>query len=617
MFDTNVIRGRCFQKGILLFLFFLLSIALIISWNTPATGYESSIYESAPLLFWVILFSSAIAGIASVIVSIAKNELDQCYSWKVNFLIIYLCYTICLSLFIIRGYYMWWRGTVDPVFHIEWIKETIITSRVPNDLIYPIMHIYLSEIVLIAGIDPITLHKIMPVIFSILFILYMYVFAKIVFSNTAEALLVTIIGCTIFRTDFYLTLIPNGLSNLLLPLALFVFFKYLSQGRWVWAIPLTILVILYPVFHPVPTIFIGLVFLTLWTPLIIQNSMRYIHDREIAIPNFKSYIFKLILPFSVMLIWFIFWISSFGVWGDTLKSIYQTIFLEGTPSEAMDLLDMVSYAQGYGYNVIEIAIKQYGVVMVVLVLSILAVILILRDYYRQGRYNKPLLTLLGPFGALLVIMPILFLFDLPFNAFRFLHALLILATIFSAYTLYYILTCKRRISLAERIPFASIFVIVIISGLFLGGSLSLYPSPYKLTPSYQITHSEFAGMTFFYENRDVHTPLSGITTPIWGFANLILTPEEIATQHLPRSLKDHRAPWHFGYDNYTSVSFLYDTETDLIITQPDRVFYTDLFPEMAQERLTTQDFDRLKIDPGIDFIYSNGEFDFYKIVMMM
>jgi hypothetical protein len=47
------------------------------------------------------------------------------------------------------------------------------------------------------------------------------------------------------------------------------------------------------------------------------------------------------------------------------------------------------------------------------------------------------------------------------------------------------------------------------------------------------------------------------------------------------------------------------------------VFYTDIFPNMAQYRFTTQDFERLKVDPGVDSIYSNGEFDFFKVIMML
>ncbi len=616
MFSPSAIHGQGFQKVALIFLFSLLSVALIITWNTPATGYEASIYRSTPLLLWVSLISSVIAGITLVAVSIAKNELDQSYFWKIGFLLVFLSYTVCLALFIIRGYYMWCISG-DPASHIGWIREMLNTGHTAStSLIYPITHVYLSEIILITDLDLVFLHKIIPVIFSILFILYMYVFAETVFHNTAAALLVGIVSCTIFRTDFYLNLIPSGLSSLFLPLVLFVIFKCMYQRRFAWAVPRSILVILYPVFHPVSTMFIGLVLLTLWIPHTIPRIARYIHERKKTLSDLENYKFGLMPPFLTLLIWFIFWISAFKIWDTTIKKIYQAIFGEGVPSEAMELMNSVSYAQEYGYSVTEIVIKQYGVLMILSALSILAVLLLLKNLH-HGRYNESLLSLVGPFGALSIFIPVLLLFDLPFNAFRFLHALTILMVILSAYTLYTILIYKRGTSLLRGTTFAAVFVAMIISGLFLGSMLNLYPSPYNFYVSYQNTHLEVTGMEYVYHHRNVTIPLTRITIDFRTFSNAILTPEERTLQHISRYSEDKDlVPWHFGYDTNSSLSLAYDKETDLVIIQKDRLLYTDNFPDMAKYRFTKQDFKQLEIDPGVDALYSNGEFDFFKINVM-
>jgi len=167
MFSLSAIKRQRFQKVALIFLFSLLSIALIITWNTPATGYEASIYWSTPLILWVSLIASVTVGIALVVVSIAKKELEQNSLWKIGFLLVFLCYTVCLALFIIRGYYMWCM-TGDPASHIGWIKETLNTGQVSATLIYPIMHIYLSEIVFMTDLDLVFLHKVVPLIFGLL-----------------------------------------------------------------------------------------------------------------------------------------------------------------------------------------------------------------------------------------------------------------------------------------------------------------------------------------------------------------------------------------------------------------------------------------------------------------
>ena len=123
-------------------------------------------------------------------------------------------------------------------------------------------------------------------------------------------------------------------------------------------------------------------------------------------------------------------------------------------------------------------------------------------------------------------------------------------------------------------------------------------------------------MAYIYEHRDVTTLLSGITVSPGRFADALLTPEERALQHLPVYLGDRsRAPWHFGYDRYSSISSAYDEEADLVITQRDKTVYADYFPDMARYRFTSQDFERLNDDPGVDFLYSNGEFDLWKVTI--
>lgn len=125
-------------------------------------------------------------------------------------------------------------------------------------------------------------------------------------------------------------------------------------------------------------------------------------------------------------------------------------------------------------------------------------------------------------------------------------------------------------------------------------------------------------MEHVYDHRDVTTPLTGITVAPERFADALLTPSERAVQRLSNYLKDkEQAPWHFGYDTYSSLTSVYDKETDLVIIPKDKALYTDIFPDMAQYRFTDQDFERLKVDPGVDFIYSNGEFDFFKVVVTL
>lgn len=611
MLIPNAIHEQRFQKIIFIFLFLLLSVALIITWNAPAVGYEVSIYRSTPLILWVSLISSVIVGITVVVTSAAKNEFDQCSLWKIGFLLIFLSYVVCLALFIIRSYYMLGVGG-DAASHIGWIKDILNIGHLPTSLIYPTIHIYLSETILITGLDLIFLHKIAPLIFSLLCILFMYVFARTLLSKSAEVLLAVVISCSL-AFGWYLDLTANALANHFLPFALFLVVRYLQQRTWPWTIALVAVLLLYPVFHPVPAAFLGLTFLTLWIPLILPKITEILREGKINYSNLSGPNFRLVLPFLILLAWFIFWISSFSVWGWTLQSIYETICLEEGPSKILDLADEVSYAQGYGYNVIEQVVRRLWSPIILSVLSAISLPLLWRNF-QNGHHRKYLFSFYGPFGMIALAIPLLYTFNLAFGPLRLMIYISMLGTVFAAYLLVHLLTREKGNSGLKRFNLQKAFVIIAIFGLFLGGMLNLYSSPYNLKHNHQTPLSEVVGMKYFFEHRDVNVSLSGITITPGRFADAFLTPDERAVQNLPRELGDRVAPWHFGYDRFFSISSAYDEETDLIIRQRDKTIYVDYFPEMAQFRFTIQDFERLDEDPGVNFLYSNGGFDLRKII---
>jgi hypothetical protein len=132
--------------------------------------------------------------------------------------------------------------------------------------------------------------------------------------------------------------------------------------------------------------------------------------------------------------------------------------------------------------------------------------------------------------------------------------------------------------------------------------------------TYQSTQSEVAGMKYFLEYRNMSAPVSGFGLAIGRFAELLLPREKRSGQHLPQYLaRENNPPWHFGYDQEPSIANLYGNETHLLLPQKERSRYTDYYPEMAEYRITMQDFERLYSDSGVNLLYSNGGFDFLTI----
>jgi hypothetical protein len=610
MFGPSAIHRQHFQKVTLICLFSLLSVALIIAWNTPATGYESSIYRSTPLILWVSLIASMIVGISLVVVPIAKKEVEQNFLCKIGFLLVFLCYTICLALFIIRGYYMWCM-TGDPASHIGLIKETLNAGQAPVTLIYPITHIYLTEIISLTNLDLVFLHKVVPLIFGLLCVLFMYVLAKTIFVKNSIYLLVGILSCCL-AYSWYLRLTPNILANFFLPFVIFLVYKNVQKRTWAWVVPLVITLVLVPIFHVVPTMILTLVFMSIcifaalscignrWKIRKLNDSVGETHRR-------------IIILFSIMVIWWIFWVSLFSIFYHQILSLYDAIAF-GTDDAWMNSLgDTASTATAYGYNVIEQIVRNLWGQLILCALSALSLPLVIKGYL-ESRDDTRILSLLLVFVIVLPLSATFYLFDLAFTPQRLLYAISMFGTFFAAYFLSFFLTSNAKCHL---LPFnaraKSAIVIVIVLGLFMGGLLALYPSPYILSASWQNTHSEIEGLLFTYDHRDVTVPLTGILTAPGRSSHALLAPEKRATQGLPLYPEDQPIPYRFGYDVNFSISSVCTREIDIIITQKDKIQYVEALPELAELRYTRHDFDRLRIDPALHFLYSNGEFDYYKV----
>jgi len=612
MFNNRETYSQGLQKCILIILFLFLTGALYITWNVPSAGFEASIYYSTPLVLWIALICSVIAGVSIIILSVSHSDFGRSNLWKYGFLLILLCYTIGLGLFIIRGYYAW-AINGDPGNHLGWIQEILQTGFIPDAVFYPITHIFLSEISLFTTLNPLSLYTIIPLFFSLLCVGFIYIFVRVLSTNRIEPVIAGIISCT-FLYGWYLNFTPNALSNMFFPLALFLMFKYFKRSSFSWGILLYIMLLLYPVFHPLPSVILGTILLTLWIPQKLHDFWNAFHEKNRNLLNVNRMDVKGVIPFLFLLIWFIFWYSFYSIWGYTITEVYQTVSTEGKASQGQYLIENIKYAQIYGYNVLEYFLKSYGALLLLSILSVIAFLLLWKTVSRDQKQEN-IFSLYGPFGILCIFIPALFIFNLPFAPFRFLFYVAVMETVFVAYLVSFIVIRSRERKRTGIVWMTNFAIVVLLGGLFLSGMLTLYPSPYGVSVTEQTTQSEILGMTHFFAYRDVTIPVSGFNTAVGRFADLLLSPQQKSIQNLPAYLPNKaQPPWHFGYERFPSLAFSYDKETDLIIMQRDKSYYSDYFPDMAKYRITVQDYERLNYDPGVSLVYSNGNFDLMTII---
>jgi len=192
----------------------------------------------------------------------------------------------------------------------------------------------------------------------------------------------------------------------------------------------------------------------------------------------------------------------------------------------------------------------------------------------------------------------------------------VICTIFTGFVGYKIIEKIQHVNSVYITRLALGLIVTLFVGIFLSGILKLYPSPYILSASWQTTKTEVEGMDWFFNNRDFLIEISGISIAPGRFADLLLTLEEKRNQRIPWGYLSEEmiAPYHFGYNNHSSLSELYKKDTYLLITERDKSTYLDVFPEMAKYRWYPDDFERLESDWGVDKLYSNGEFYIWSII---
>ncbi len=600
------ILNRKILVNILCIICILCAVVAIITSNLSTdVGYESSIYTSIPVLLWISVFLLIIVGLVTIMDQIFNDKIYQSNLWFVGLFLIFLSYTICQSLYIVRGYYFWCME--DPASHVGYVNNILLTGHVPSELFYPILHIYTSQISLLLNTDVITLHKVLPLIFGMLYIPFIYILSKMIFSEKSQIILSTIAGST-FINGWYLNFTPNGLSNLFFPLLLFLFLKVTSTKDIRWEILIVIMAFFYPIFHPVPAfifiIFLSVQFLPTYTFNKLNNLTAPITKKEPFL-RFKMTLIILIL------VWSITWISSFYIWEATIWNTNKLIN-EGGPTKISELADSISYAQGYGYNVVEQVLKVMGGPLVYVIISIVSFPIIWKE-----RNNEKLNNLFSFYGPLLFIwlfITIFYFSNLSFSPLRIVTYSTIISTLFVGYFLNYLI---KKIKFEHKKIFVYFFLgsIFLLSLVWINAILTLYPSPYDRGINYQTPLSEIEGMDWLFGNKNLNLEITGITIAPFRFGDFILTPEQSKLQKLHKwALPDYlKVPYHFGYDNNSSLSSYYNQSLYMGIDEKDKLIYKDLFPEVANIRWTSSDFEKLNGDVSIKKIYSNKKFEIFYI----
>lgn len=619
MFLNNKVEIKTTYCLMLISTFCFVGIAYvsIMIWKSPASGYEASIYKAIPKLFWGVILINILWGIITLIYELVGEKYKTRSFYVVGILLMVLPYILILSLYIIRGYPLY--GSGDVMSHYDYVRNISLTGHLDKQNIYPISHILAVKYHQILGIDIMSLFRYIPLIFNILYLVFIILLARIILPYKEQLLLAVAASATIVYNGWSIYFAPNQLANLFLPLAFYLFFRKnlwvvipIKKNSFNYAFLLCIVLILYPVFHQVSALGLFLLIPMICLPANLLTKLKN------EFPNNSNNSFMLpkldVVAIIIMFVWLISWVSSFYVWKATIRNIYS-IITEESPMYLDKFTQDALYAQQHGYNIISLFFKNYGGALLYVILALLAFPILRRKIINEPKMLY-LFSLYGPIPAYALAIIALFLVDLPATPLRVVSFVVLIATLFTGYMLSEIVIKAKKYYYTGKkglYILSCSLVVLILYGSYINGILKLYPSPYTLYPNDQVTRADLTGMNWFFNKKDTSFLASSLSITQGRFSDLLLTPAErrmrkdllSAFASTPPELK---LPFHFGYDKNQKLGVSYKNDAYLILNKRDEVLYGEVFPDMAHIRFTPSDFRELENDISLNRLYENGEF---------
>lgn len=587
-------------------IFILLSI-LIISTTPPASGYEISIYEAYPTYFWLLLIISFSLGIAILIHQALVSERSML--WAGGFYIVVIVNIIVIILPILRGYFISSGG--DEISHLGMIKDIELTTRLGFSNVYPLSHILAHSITSICGLDLRLVLKFIPCVFYLIYLLGLYLLADTLCDDFGQVLLILAFGSVLSFTYFNNLFLPTQLILYLLPLLLFLFFKYIICYNIFRATTFIVFLMAMPFLHPLGSTFLVVIFIQ----LVLSMKLYKFMSKDLAIDTSAAWYSprRAFLSGVLLSIIFLSWFINFAIFKSTFIRAYEWFFRESGPPEIITITETVSMS---GLNIPELVrlfLMWYGPSLIFSFITLLAILAIIRKIFSRSVEVK----LYELFFSILFIFFSFFFIATYFGDFiitgfslRIFCWALVPSIIINGISTYnFIKYSKYTLGfLKKNLMTMGLFIMIVTTAIL--GVFSVYPSPHILQGNMQVTTMEWTSMIWFYEHKNDDNTLvfSQLSKRAPHYLYGYNSPK-------PKSVGSFiEIPVHLGYDKNESLADSITSDSYMIINDNVRVQKELLWPQKG--KYTIDDLNQIDYDPNIVRLYSNSGLDVYRVTSM-
>jgi len=509
-----------------------------------------------------------------------------------------------------------WNISGDGGNHLGYINEIMQTGYMNENLIYPYIHLLSVIFLYFFNFDIISIHKIVQVIFLLLFPIFMFLLSKHIFLHKSKNhIFVFLISCSFLIGN--VSLAPFILSNLMFPLFLTVYAINLRNNRWEWRIILLLCIFLSIIFHLIAGFTYGLLIVTTCA-LFLISVKKFNSTASYSLNDLHISITQILF----LIVCFFTWSLQFLYVQWTINNMYTTLVQSGIDEYSI-ISESINNAVSVGNNPIIEIFKRYGLKILIIFISFVSTLLFFKKDY-TSKENSMLFVTYASFFSVIAFM-IFIVTSMGFTmASRWLSYTQIIGAILCSYLFVYIISSSKN-KKNEYFLVKKLLTIFLLCGVLTLGIISFYPSPFNGQASYHTTKQSVDAMKWFFNYRNVENPLIGITIAPGRYADYLLNKDERIIQQKEHYLMDYmysvqkygvvdlRPPFRFGYNENSQLGNKYDQNTYMITTKKDMDIYSILKPELAKVSWNQKDFELLENDSTISKIYWNSDYTIWEI----
>ncbi|WP_458188924.1 hypothetical protein [Haladaptatus sp. NG-WS-4] len=588
------------EKSALVVGFCSLAMAVFVAHESPATGYELSIYGATPTSFWI---GAAVALLVGTAVAVSSPDWYRSLGLVLGGTAMFSI----ASLPLLRGYHFYGPG--DALTHLGWAKDIISGDMAVYELLYPGTHtiaIVLSEV---TGLSLRRSLLMMVSAFVLVYLLFVPLTVRVVtdddraetFAALAGFLLLPINAISVFVMPH-----PTSQAILFLPLVLYLVAKYVtsSDGRRLplfgtaagTLLALTSLAMV--LVHPQQAVNVILLF---GGVVVVQFVYRLFHDGH-AIARHRPMYAQTLFLMATFLMWTPFHERSGGAVSSLLSSLIDD------PTAGADATQAAASLSQLGGSIRLLFVKLF---LVSLLFSVVAGLFMLGGLFDRVKgtdtcafvkyFAIGMIPLTGLFG-------VFFVASLGQFHFRVMGFIMVPVTVLGG------VAFARGTSLVERrLPNADP-VAGFTAGVFLFLLVlsvpTLFHSPYMYQPSGHVSESQMAGYETAFDQRG-DALFTGLRSPGDRYSDAILGYNESQRNDF-RGEPIYGSELNATGENFTARRLVtaFEDPRYLPVTDSAKARELDVYNGL---RFPKRGFRTLDSNPRVSRVQSGGEFQLYHL----